>query len=476
MPAPKRSRAATSAAAPPAPRVVLSGGTAYPARMIDLWRQGIKCDATVSAEGCSFEAHSTVLMCGSDFFHGALTSSMSEGESSRVSLPELKAVVVEAALAFLYTGACEVVETMLPDMLSAATYLQVAPLVSSVSAMLKERLASDNCLALWTLAEAHTLSDLAEVAKEAVLRHFETVAATEAAAAMPHGQLLALLSDERLVTEREEAVFRLVIRWSGGQQPPPDEDDLLALLSTVRYPLVARDVFEREVAPELLRQGTVGTRVACAAFVACAHGPPAKRRRGFGPSRPALTWSTEYKGEGIALAEGGALACMGDDAEHQGKSVRSAEPLPPTGTHLIEMVYERLDEEAGRDLGGSYVTGLVDASVAAAVFNCTYTAVEDGHVWGVDDYGDVWGFSGTRDGDEGPAEALTREGMVFLSGDCVGLLVDMDARRMTLQVNGERIPSLVFDNLPEQVFVVACPFNTNLSVRLIRECVCEPWV
>ena len=73
-------------------------------------------------------------------------------------------------------------------------------------------------------------------------------------------------------------------------------------------------------------------------------------------------------------------------------------------------------------------------------------------------------------------KAKTRDGRVFLSGDRVGLLVDMDARRMTMQVNGERIPSLVFDNLPEQVFVVACPFNTNLSVRLIRECVCEPWV
>ena len=464
----KRSRAAASAAAPPAPRVVLSGGTAYPARMIDLWRQGIKCDATVVAEGCSFEAHSTVLMCGSDFFHGALTSSMSEGESSRVSLPELKAVVVEAALAFLYTGACEVVETMLPDMLSAATYLQVAPLVSSVSAMLKERLASDNCLALWTLAEAHTLSDLAEVAKEAVLRHFETVAATEAAAAMPHGQLLALLSDERLVTEREEAVFRLVIRWSGGQQPPPDEDDLLALLSTVRYPLVARDVFEREVAPELLRQGTVGTRVACAAFVACAHGPPAKRRRGFGPSRPALTWSTEYKGEGIALAEGGALACMGDDAEHQGKSVRSAEPLPPTGTHLIEMVYERLDEEAGRDhLGGSYLTGLVDASVAVPDFQSASVAFTRKPFWGFDDAGAELYFGGRQK--PIPVAARTRGGSVFRAGDRVGLLVDMDARRMTIQVNGEPIPSVVFDNLPEQVFVVATPFNENASVRLIRE-------
>ena len=440
--------------------VSISGGTPLPAQMIDFWRQGVKNDATVVAEGRTFEANSMALMCGSDFFRGALTSSMSEGDSSSVSLPELKAAVVEAAITFIYTGACKVDESLLPDMLSAAAYLQMGTLVVVIAAMFKERLTSGNCLDMWALAEAHTLTDLADSAKEAALRHFEAVAATEAAALMSHGRLLELLSDERLETKAEEAVFRLVVRWARAQQPPPDDNTTFELLSKVRYPLVARDVFSGEVAPELLRRGSLGARVFCAAFEASAHGPPAKRRRGMDPSRPALTWSTEYIGPGIALSEGGTLATC--NRQRTGSWVRSAEPLPPTGTHLIEMEYDKLSFSA------CFLAGLVDASLQVASFD--NLGMKSKRFWGVDDSGTMSFVQMYIGGQERkiPAAAKTRNGHVFRSGDRVGLLVDMDTRRMTIQVNGQAIPDLVFDNLPEQVFVAALPYNLGTSVELIR--------
>ena len=52
-------------------------------------------------------------------------------------------------------------------------------------------------------------------------------------------------------------------------------------------------------------------------------------------------------------------------------------------------------------------------------------------------------------------------------GNRVGLLVDMDARTMTVLVNGTAIPSLVFDNLPAQMYVAVTLDDNGSSVRLV---------
>ena len=52
--------------------------------------------------------------------------------------------------------------------------------------------------------------------------------------------------------------------------------------------------------------------------------------------------------------------------------------------------------------------------------------------------------------------------------DRVGLLVDMDARTLTILRNGEPIhASLVFDGLPELVYVAAAPFTDGTQVRFV---------
>ena len=52
-------------------------------------------------------------------------------------------------------------------------------------------------------------------------------------------------------------------------------------------------------------------------------------------------------------------------------------------------------------------------------------------------------------------------------GDKIGLLVDMDKRTMEIHRNGVPVPGLVFANLPDEVYVVACPLYKACTVRLV---------
>jgi hypothetical protein len=469
-------------APPPLRKITVSGGTAMPARMVDMWRQNTKCDAIVKcADGRDFPVHQPVLMACSDFFYATFTSGMEEAETARLTLPDIKAAAVEATLEFVYCGECEVAESDLPALLSASAYLQTNTLTAAVAAKMQERLEPHNCLAAWALADMHSLTALAGAAKDTVLRNFEAL--SESLVELPHGRLLELLTDEDLVTEREEAVHEAVARWAHAQHPAPTDEALLPLFSTIRYPLVARDFFQRVSAEEPLLQGALGAQVFRAAFVVAAYGPRVTKRRGFCPARPQLTWSATKKGRNIVLSESNMLASAGDMG--QGQSVRTAESLPATGKHLVELVFEGEDEPSSRNLAGGNMVGVISSSLAQGNFKAgiwMLAEATDGF-WGVDDRGTGTSYTGIRRGVGGRAAApdeaiiMTEAGrVIFFAGDRVGLLVDRDARTLTMLRNGEPIPSLVFDNLPAgSLFVAATPFHRSLnsSVRIVRACAPE---
>ena len=472
----KRERDAASPRAPALLRI--DGGSALPARVVKLWQQGEVCDATVVAQGREFPVHRCVLMAASEFFDGAFGSGLAESASTRVSLDSVEASALEPILEYVYTGECQVDEAALLTLLQGASFLRVGPLVAAIVARLEDRLTPDNCLDLWAFGEAHTLPALVEAARVAALRGFDAAAASAAFLHLPHARLLELLQDPRLEASREESVHEAVLAWAKAQRPAPDEEALLPLLRTVRYPLVARDFFEQTVMAEpLLHSGTLAIKLFGSAFVDVAFGPRIGRRPGFGPSRPQLTWSSTHKGDGIVLLDAGLLAIGG---ESEGEVVRSAEPLPATGKHLVEVVYEQgLASAATTNLGACYFTGVVSADVDT--FREMDRDENLAHLahgfWGIDDIGDGGETTGVRrgkGGEEGaPPAALvdlgtSQERGLFVRGDRLGLLVDMDERTLTFHRNGDPIPSLVLGGLPEEVYVVATPYNTGSRVRIVQ--------
>ena len=491
-----RKRAATTPltqpGAPPVRKITISGGTPLPPGMVDMWRDGKLCDANIkAAEGCTFAAHRHVLMGVSDFLYGLFEAGMTESQTAEVTLPDVEAAAVEAALTFMYTGECEMAEPELPALLHAATFMQIKPLITAVGVKFADFLTPENCLDIWELTGQHCplLDDLARMAKEKALRHFEDVYNTSsrsALAALTHAHFSELLHDERLTVNKEDSVHMAIVDWARAQQTTPDDDTLLPLFKTVRYPLVSREYFESIVANEPLLQGALGAKIFASAFVAGVHGPRIRLRKGFAPSRPRLTWSANKKASHIALRDDGhgrqLAACTSSSAT--APSVLSVEPLPRTGRHLVELVYERGGHD--RNLGGRYWTGVMSAAAAVgaeldARRRWKHPESFEGF-WGFEDHGyhgsieeeyrPGSGF-GVRRGyganERAPNESLC-DNRIFSNGDRVGLVVDMDDRTMEVLRNGEPIPGLVFTDLPETgVFVVASPFNNGATVRFVDE-------
>ena len=457
-----------SAQPPPALRkIVIAGGTPMHPAQIDMWRQGQLCDATITAEGKHFEVQRMVVASGSAFFRSAFTSGLAESDSAHVTLTELTASAVEATLAFLYTGECEVYEAELPDLVRAGAFLQITTLTDTVSAAVKSRLGPATALDTWSLADAHSLDDLTRAAKESTLKEFEAVvAASEGAfAALSHARLLELLTDDRLTVEREESVHMAIFNWTRLQPSPVDDEALYALLKTVRYHLVSREFFDSTVLTEPRLQSGFGMRVlfadtATGLKAAVFGGTRVGRRAGFGPRLLKMEWSREHKGANIIVSQDAKVATMGPDGL-QLCSVRSSTPLPASGCHLIEVAL---------DVGNSAYSMI--GLVASSKIDTDRSLGTGPGFWGAAREAATYAaFRGIRQGDgvraTAPAEALLQDGHLFNPSDRIGLQVDMDKHTMTLLRNGTPIPALVFDNLPAEVYVAVSLEHNDRNARFV---------
>jgi len=218
--------------------------------MVAHWRSGRLTDTVVTVGDRTFTANKNVLAGGSDYFdrhydHGHLR----DADNPKL-VEHVAAAAFEPLLAFLYEGACTFDETLLAPVLQAAHYLGVAPLERAAVVALTERLSPSNALAVWTWGEELELPELAEAAKVTALKGFDAVESFEEATLE---QVLALVADDRLSAQSEEAVFSAVARFAEAKQPA--EADLLALLRNVRFPLMSEEFFHGTVRTWPMGQG-----------------------------------------------------------------------------------------------------------------------------------------------------------------------------------------------------------------------------
>lgn len=443
--------------------------------MIQLWREVKVCDATITADGRTFSAHRNVLMVCSEYFNGAFSAGLEESTSAHVTLQEVSASAVEATLDFMYTGECLFPEPDLgSSLLHAAAYLQVMPLVESIALALQARLTPENCLNIRSLAQTYDLEELVSAAHEVALKHFGTVASTDAFVGLSHAHVLELVSDERLVVEQEEAVYETAIKWARAQRTPPDDATLLPILSAIRYPLTSRAWFEEVVLKEPLLHSALAAQLFASAFMTSAFGPRVQRRRGFGPKRAEVTWSEEHKGSNIRLESGRLKARCGEE-DVEGQAVRSHAPLPATGCFFVELMYYKVDPDETR-LGGNYFTGAIAGNMPPWEVFSADSFTTDGHFWGFDDSGETitrsqsvdWAPTDARNPEDGDTDDLGSK-YLFLNRDTLQLHFDREARTLSLHRNGKET-SLVIRGLPpagEELYLLATPWNEDSHVAII---------
>ena len=227
-----RKRVRDSASPPPGRRadVNLSGGDAMPTTQVEMWRAGTFCDVRLSAAGSEFQAHRMVLAAVSPFMAGLFMSPMRETLTGVIELRDMEAVICSSCLEWMYTGTCSVPEVGdLQKLLDAAALLQIDALLAASAGAIEERIDSGNCLAVWGLADKYNLDSLRTAAIKEAGTSFATLP-QEAVCTLDEARLVALLSLDSLVVEREEQCFEALIAWSrtAGHLP-------MAALRTIRF-------------------------------------------------------------------------------------------------------------------------------------------------------------------------------------------------------------------------------------------------
>jgi len=244
--APKRARTAAagssaSSASQPSAKLTLYGGVPHHPSLAGLWREERLTDFAVCAEGVEFKAHRVALASSSKYFLNLFESGMRDAADATHALEGIRPKPLEALLAFIYEGKCEIDEGLLAEVLEASARLVIDALKEACADAIGARLAPSNALNVWRLADVFTLPALQEAAVEAALRSFEELPPQLATGA----EVAALVQEDRLVAKSEEAVFRWIQRWwEAGERP---EAELLAVMKHVRFAAMAKEFLRETV-------------------------------------------------------------------------------------------------------------------------------------------------------------------------------------------------------------------------------------
>ena len=259
------------------PKLTLRGGVPYNDKFVALWREGRLTDFSACAEGVEFKVHRVVLASSSEYFLKLFESGLGDASGVIHSLEDMPSKALEALLAFVYEGKCEIDEGQLIEVLKASNRLVVDALKDACVDAIGARLAPSNALDAWRLADTFTLPALKKAAVEVALLGFEELPPQSATGA----QVLTLVQEDRLVAKSEEAVFQWITRWWEAAKRP--EPELLAVMKHMRFAVMAEG-FLRETAAVWPALGSAeAQRILSNAVLPAADGAKVVQRSGCGP-------------------------------------------------------------------------------------------------------------------------------------------------------------------------------------------------
>ena len=210
---------------------------------LDILRNNdIFCDVTIAVKGKEFKAHRAVLAAASPFFLTLLTSDMKEGNEKliKVELEEATESVMEDALEYLYTGNVTVVEGRAHNLIATANFLLLPSLKTMAANVLKDTLTRENCVFNYYFAEKYDCVELKDKCREVINTNFSVVMETEDFLKLDQKQVMEWVSNDDVVVNEEENIFKGIVRWVSHNKSER-EGDFPELLHQVRLPFLSRD-------------------------------------------------------------------------------------------------------------------------------------------------------------------------------------------------------------------------------------------
>ncbi|KAM4888099.1 kelch-like protein 26 isoform 1-T1 [Thomomys bottae] len=198
--------------------------------------QGQLLDIVLTSNREAFRAHKVVLAACSDYFRAMFTGGMREASQDVVELQGVTARGLRHIIDFAYSAEVTLDLECVQDVLGAAVFLQMLPVVELCEDFLKAAMSVETCLHIGQMATTFSLASLRASVDAFTFRHFLQIAAEDDFLRLPLERLVFFLQSNRLQSCAEIDLFHAAVRWL--QHDPARRPRASHVLCHIRFPLM----------------------------------------------------------------------------------------------------------------------------------------------------------------------------------------------------------------------------------------------
>ncbi|XP_051267356.1 kelch-like protein 40b [Dicentrarchus labrax] len=203
-------------------------------------------DCVLKIKDKEFPCHRLVLCACSSYFRSIFLSDLDESKKREIVLEDVEPGVMGLILKYLYTSKINVTEQNVQDIFAVANIYQIPSIFTVCVSFLQKRLSLSNCLAIFRLGLMLDCPRLAVSARNYACERFQLISRDEDFLQLLPSELAAILSNDKLNVETEEAVFEALMNWVS-RDTESREKELPGLLDCVRLRLVSEDYLKEKV-------------------------------------------------------------------------------------------------------------------------------------------------------------------------------------------------------------------------------------
>uniref|UniRef100_A0A4W6DDC0 Kelch-like family member 40b n=1 Tax=Lates calcarifer TaxID=8187 RepID=A0A4W6DDC0_LATCA len=214
--------------------------------LYDLLENDKLVDCTLKIKDKEFPCHRLVLCACSSYFRSIFLSDLEESKKREIVLEDVEPGVMGLILKYLYTSKINVTEQNVQDIFAVANMYQIPSIFTVCVSFLQKRLSLSNCLAIFRLGLMLDCPRLAVSARNYACERFQLISRDEDFLQLLPSELAAILANDNLNVETEEAVFEALMNWVS-RDMENRERELPGLLDCVRLRLVSEDYLREKV-------------------------------------------------------------------------------------------------------------------------------------------------------------------------------------------------------------------------------------
>ena len=170
----------------------------------------------------------------SDFFRAMFSHGMSDSKRDSIDLNGMSAEAIKSLISYAYSGRMDLSLQTIPDILAAATFLQITAAIKLCKLFLKRKMTFDNSEKILELGCSYGLQDLVKHHRKMIRENFSSFAETDQFLNLSAETLASYLEDDGLKTTTEAKLLRCALKWY--DHDPHSRDDVAhVVFDRIRY-------------------------------------------------------------------------------------------------------------------------------------------------------------------------------------------------------------------------------------------------